>query len=135
MKLLCLVFICVFFCPCQSFQSVPPVEIVEESNCPWTNIRQTYSSCNTSSIIDPSFEVERKLASTQFEPTSARETFPCFDEPTFKATFTAKIFHEPRHDAFSSTFITSQGKYLDCNKDGPFTSLHSRISEKNEVCS
>ncbi|XP_052557472.1 endoplasmic reticulum aminopeptidase 1 isoform X1 [Tympanuchus pallidicinctus] len=44
----------------------------------------------------------RVLASTHFEPTSARMAFPCFDEPAFKARFSVKIRREPNHLALSN---------------------------------
>ena len=44
----------------------------------------------------------RYVASTQFEATSARAAFPCFDEPAFKANFTIQIVREPRHIAISN---------------------------------
>ncbi|POI32927.1 hypothetical protein CIB84_003321 [Bambusicola thoracicus] len=44
----------------------------------------------------------RVLASTHFEPTSARMAFPCFDEPAFKAMFSVKIRREPNHLALSN---------------------------------
>lgn len=45
---------------------------------------------------------KRILASTHFEPTSARMAFPCFDEPSFKANFSIKIKREKQHIALSN---------------------------------
>ncbi|XP_051981306.1 LOW QUALITY PROTEIN: endoplasmic reticulum aminopeptidase 1b [Xyrauchen texanus] len=44
----------------------------------------------------------RVVASTQFEPTSARAAFPCFDEPAFKANFSVQIRREAKHIALSN---------------------------------
>uniref|UniRef100_A0A4W3KAX3 Aminopeptidase n=1 Tax=Callorhinchus milii TaxID=7868 RepID=A0A4W3KAX3_CALMI len=44
----------------------------------------------------------RLLASTDFEPTSARMAFPCFDEPSFKANFSVKIRRGSQYIALSN---------------------------------
>lgn len=44
----------------------------------------------------------RTLASTHFEPTSARMAFPCFDEPSFKANYSISIRRTPKHIALSN---------------------------------
>lgn len=44
----------------------------------------------------------RVLASTHFEPTSARMALPCFDEPVFKANYTVRIRRGPSHIALSN---------------------------------
>ncbi|KAJ0019353.1 hypothetical protein NQD34_006922 [Periophthalmus magnuspinnatus] len=49
----------------------------------------------------------RVLASTHFEPTSARMAFPCFDEPSFKANFTVRIRRGPEFISLSNMPLVS----------------------------
>lgn len=49
----------------------------------------------------------RTLASTHFEPTSARMAFPCFDEPSFKANFTMRIRRSPEFISLSNMPLVS----------------------------
>ena len=39
---------------------------------------------------------------SHFEPAHARKVFPCFDEPSFKASFTISITHDPQYYALSN---------------------------------
>uniref|UniRef100_A0A8K9UZV7 Aminopeptidase n=1 Tax=Oncorhynchus mykiss TaxID=8022 RepID=A0A8K9UZV7_ONCMY len=65
------------------------------------NLSDSFHGFYKSSYRTTTGEV-RFMASTQFEATSARAAFPCFDEPAFKANFTIQIRREARHIALSN---------------------------------
>ncbi|XP_023269255.1 endoplasmic reticulum aminopeptidase 2-like [Seriola lalandi dorsalis] len=56
----------------------------------------------------------RILASTHFEPTSARMAFPCFDEPIFKANFSLRIRRSQEYISLSNMPIV---KTVEVNND------------------
>ncbi|XP_029019015.1 leucyl-cystinyl aminopeptidase isoform X2 [Betta splendens] len=65
------------------------------------NLSHTYGGFYNSSYSDKDGN-KRVLAATQFEPLSARKAFPCFDEPSFKATFLIKISRKPEYTTLSN---------------------------------
>lgn len=47
----------------------------------------------SSSYKDKGSNTTRKIATSKFEPTFARQAFPCFDEPHLKATYAIQVVH------------------------------------------
>uniref|UniRef100_A0A3B4BEZ3 Uncharacterized protein n=1 Tax=Periophthalmus magnuspinnatus TaxID=409849 RepID=A0A3B4BEZ3_9GOBI len=76
------------------------------------NLSHTYDGFYNSSYTDKEGN-KKVLAATQFEPLSARKAFPCFDEPSFKATFLIKISHKADYLALSNMPKLSNGLVLD----------------------
>ncbi|NWY00844.1 AMPE aminopeptidase, partial [Nothoprocta ornata] len=46
--------------------------------------------------------VTKSIAATDHEPTDARKSFPCFDEPNKKATYNISIIHQQDYQALSN---------------------------------
>ncbi|XP_062562967.1 aminopeptidase A isoform X1 [Armigeres subalbatus] len=47
----------------------------------------------SSTYKDKISNTTRKIATSKFEPTFARQAFPCFDEPALKATYSIRVVH------------------------------------------
>ncbi|KAI8393953.1 aminopeptidase [Radiomyces spectabilis] len=56
------------------------------------------------------------LATTQFEATDARRAFPCWDEPSLKATFDVTLIVPSKLTALSNMNVTSEKPYLESAK-------------------
>ena len=54
----------------------------------------------------------RYLGATQFQATGARFAFPCYDEPSFKATFEIDIKHDASFNAIANTEAVRTTKYV-----------------------
>ena len=63
-----------------------------------------------SSYLDNN-QQRRWLLASQMEPTDARKSFPCFDEPALKAVFVMRVEHLPDYNAISNMpVLTSLSK-------------------------
>ncbi|XP_003975193.2 endoplasmic reticulum aminopeptidase 2 [Takifugu rubripes] len=67
----------------------------------WGELSEGFSGFYKSTYRTSTGE-SRTLASTHFEPTSARMAFPCFDEPSFKANFSVRIRRTSEHISLSN---------------------------------
>jgi len=63
--------------------------------------------------------VKHQMLSTMFESTSARNAFPCFDEPQMKATFQLIVQHERDYKAVSNMPVYNS-TLVDKNKESHF---------------
>jgi len=70
-----------------------------------------YSSSYKSNGID------RLIATSKFEPTYARQAFPCFDEPDLKANFSVKLVR-PKDDGYISLSNMDIKEEKEDNKTG-----------------
>ncbi|KAJ8721560.1 hypothetical protein PYW07_002335 [Mythimna separata] len=58
-----------------------------------------------------------KMVASKFQPTYARQTFPCFDEPDFKATYDITLYKPPSYIALSNMNEVSKVFDTDTNME------------------
>lgn len=75
-----------------------------------TNMYGIYQSWYRNNVADPNEVIW--MASTQFQATAARWAFPCYDEPSFKATFDITIRRPSAYKSWSCTRIASSAPAL-----------------------
>jgi len=56
---------------------------------------------------------EKWLATTQFEPTSARNAFPCWDEPEYKAVFSMTLISDKKYLRISNEKVLEEKELED----------------------
>ncbi|XP_075986564.1 aminopeptidase N-like [Anticarsia gemmatalis] len=66
------------------------------------NLKPGVDGAYISAYEDKKSEEVEFLIVTQFQPISARKSFPCFDEPMFKASFTVTIGHHKNYGSRSN---------------------------------
>ena len=58
-----------------------------------------------------------RLFTSHFRAIGARKIFPCWDEPSFKATFDISIKHHQNYTAFSNTWMKTLKELEDANRN------------------